>query len=130
MISVPGVPCQPLQYLTAIAKSDLPPGTRATCWALASFANNVTGEAFPTVATLAKATGLTKATVSKHTVRAEAAGYLQKHIRRNSSILYTITIPITEDMINKLDAGTPSDMPNPWEGYTELDEDGNPQEGR
>lgn len=126
MISVPGVPSRPLQYLKAIANSELRSGTRATCWALASFADNETGEAFPTVATLAKATGLTEATVSKHTARAEAAGYLHKHIRRNNSILYTITIPITDDMIINLDAGTPSVMPTPWEGYAEVDEEGNP----
>ncbi len=127
MISVPGVPSQPLQYLTAIANSDLPSGTKATCWALASFAHNHTGEAYPSVATLAKAAGLSGPTVSKHTVRAEAAGYLHKHIRRNSSILYTITIPITDDMITNLDAGTPSDMPTQLECYPEVDaEEGNP----
>lgn len=104
MISVPGVPSRPLQYLKAIANSDLPAGTRATCWAIASFADNDTGEAFPSVAKLAKATGLSKDTISRHTKRAEAAGYLHKRSRRNNSIIYTITIPVTDDMIDVLDA--------------------------
>ncbi|MCO4273786.1 helix-turn-helix domain-containing protein [Pseudarthrobacter sp. HLT3-5] len=105
MISVPGVPSQPLQYLTAVANSELSSGTKATCWALASFAHNKTGEAFPSVATLAKAVGLSKAVVSKHTARAEAAGYLHKHIRRNNSILYTITVPVTDEMVITEESG-------------------------
>lgn len=104
MISVPGVPARPLQYLKAIANSNLPTGTRATCWAIASFADNDSGEAFPSVARLAQATGLSKDTISKHTKRAEEAGYLHKRSRRNNSIIYTITIPVTDDMIDVLDA--------------------------
>ncbi|MBT2536247.1 helix-turn-helix domain-containing protein [Arthrobacter sp. ISL-69] len=126
MVSVPGVPCRPLQYLTAVARSDLSSGTKATCWALASFVNTKTGEAFPSVATLAKAVGLSSPTVSQHTKRAEAAGYLHKHVRRNNSILYTITIPITDDMITNLDAGTSSGVPTPGEGYAGVDEQSNP----
>lgn len=111
MISVPGVPSRPLQYLKAIANADLPAGTRATGWAVAGFAENDTGDAFSSVARLAKATELSKDTISRHTKRAESAGYLLKHIRRNNSILYTITIPITVDMITNLDVGTPSGLP-------------------
>lgn len=122
MFAVPGVPSRPLQYLKSVANSDLSPGTRATCWALASFADNDSGQAFPTVATLAKATGLSKETVSKHTKLAEAAGYLHKHVRRNNSILYTITTPITDDMITKLDAETSWDTPDSNAGPMGWDE--------
>ena len=40
-------PSRRLQYANAIAKSGLPSGVRATCWALATFADNDTGKAFP-----------------------------------------------------------------------------------
>ncbi|MDI3194252.1 helix-turn-helix domain-containing protein [Pseudarthrobacter sp. AL07] len=122
MVSVPGVPCQPLQYLTAVAKSELSSGTKATCWALASFANTKTGEAYPTVATLAKAVGLSGPTVSQHTKRAEAAGYLHKHVRHNNSILYTITIPVTDDMIINLDTETSLDLLSPPEDNADRNE--------
>lgn len=131
MISVPGVPSQPLQYLTAaVANAGLPSGTRATCWALASFADNVTGEAFSTVAAMARPVGLSKAVVSKHTARAEAAGYLHKHIRRNNSILYTITIPVTDQMVITKDANPSADVPTLAEGSLAIDEHGNHLAGR
>lgn len=90
---VPGVPSRPLQYAKAIRESDLLSGTRAVCWAVATYANNRTGIAYPTVATLAKATGLSEPTVSRHTRLAEAKGYLRKDRRRDSSVIYTITVP-------------------------------------
>lgn len=122
MNTVQSAPSRPLQYLKAIAGSGLPTGTRATCWAIASFADNVSGKAWPTVATLAKATGLTEPTVSRHTKLAEAAGYLHKHIRRNNSILYTITVPVTDDMIMNLDPEPSSEEQAPREGYSRADE--------
>lgn len=126
MISVPGVPSRPLQYLKAIANSNLPAGTRATCWAIASFADNDTGEAFPTVATLGKATNLSKDTVSKHTKRAEAAGYLHKRVRRNNSIVYTITVPVSEDMMDVLEMEVSPDLEPPWENLEGPDDHYNP----
>ncbi|NYD78437.1 helix-turn-helix domain-containing protein [Arthrobacter cupressi] len=89
-----GRPARPLQYAKAIANSDLPSGVRATCWALATFADNETGLAWPSVKKLSEAAGLSRAVVSKHTTLAEAKGYLRKDRRYNGSIFYTITIPV------------------------------------
>ncbi|MGX5716841.1 helix-turn-helix domain-containing protein [Arthrobacter sp. MAHUQ-56] len=96
-MSVPSEPSRPLQYGKAIAKSDLPSGVKATCWALATFADNDTGEAWPKVKTLAKAAGLSSRVVSQHTGTAESAGYLRKKRRYDNSVLYTITVPTSEE---------------------------------
>lgn len=53
-------PSRPLQYNKAIAESDLVRGVRATCWDLATFADN-TGKAWPSVKRLAKATRAVRA---------------------------------------------------------------------
>lgn len=90
---VPSEASRPLQYGKAIRESNLPSGVRATCWAIATFANNKTGKAFPTVEQIATAVGLSGETVSKHTRHAEAAGYLRKVRKFNSSIDYYITVP-------------------------------------
>lgn len=103
MIPVPGVPSRPLQYLRAVRESDLPTGARAVCWALASFANNNTGKAYPAVKTLADATGESAPIVSKYTQLAEERGYLHKDRRHNGSIIYTITIPVTDEKLVILD---------------------------
>ncbi|BCW72413.1 helix-turn-helix domain-containing protein [Arthrobacter sp. NicSoilB8] len=102
---------RPLQYSKAIRESDLPTGVRAVCWALATYANNNTGIAYLTVATLAKATGFSEATVSTHTGVAEAEGYLRKDRQYNRSIIYTITVPIVEEPANSQIAGTVTEMP-------------------
>ncbi|YCH10271.1 helix-turn-helix domain-containing protein [Arthrobacter sp. alpha11c] len=81
-----------------MANSSLPTGARAVCWALASFADNTNGTAWPSLATLAKATGLSKPVISRHTVRAEAAGYLLKTVRKNNSVVYTITEPCSDGL--------------------------------
>lgn len=94
MSGVPSQPSRPLQYAKAIARSGLPSGVKATCWAIATFANNNTGRAYPTVKKIAEAVGLSAETVSKHTARAEAEGYLRKERKYNSSIDYYITVPI------------------------------------
>lgn len=88
------VQSRPLQYLKAVALADLPSGTKTTCWAIASFADNDTGKAFPSVRALAEATGLSGPIVSQHTKRAEEAGFLRKERRHNNSIVYTITTPV------------------------------------
>jgi DNA-binding transcriptional ArsR family regulator len=93
LTAVVGVPSRPLQYARAVAQSGLPTGTRTVCWAIASFANNDTGRAFPTVRAIAEATGLSQPVVSKHTSLAESGGYLHKERRFNGSIIYTITVP-------------------------------------
>lgn len=93
MSAVPSTPSRPLQYAKAIAHSDMPSGVKATCWAIATFADNTTGRAYPTVKKIAKAVGLSEETVSKHTGRAEAEGYLRKDRKFNSSIDYYITVP-------------------------------------
>jgi hypothetical protein len=93
MTAAVGIPSRPLQYARAIARSGLPTGARATCWAIGSFANNTTGRAFPTVRAIAKATGLSEPVVSKHTAIAESHGFLHKERRYNGSIIYTITVP-------------------------------------
>ncbi|SLK00966.1 Helix-turn-helix domain-containing protein [Arthrobacter sp. P2b] len=93
MSVVPSQPSRPLQYGVAIRESNLPSGVKATCWAIATFANNKTGLAYLTVKTIARAVGLTEATVSKHTGLAEARGYLRKERKFNSSIDYYITVP-------------------------------------
>jgi hypothetical protein len=92
-VSLVGSPSRPLQYFKAIANAGLPTGTKATCWAIASFADNDTGRAYPSLRVLAAASGLTPAVLSKHTARAEEAGYLKKERRYNNSIVYTITVP-------------------------------------
>ena len=130
MNTVPSEASRPLQYGVAIRRSDLPSGVRATCWALATFANNKSGKAWPTVKTLAKAAGLSEAVVSKHTARAEAAGYLHKERHYNGSIVYTITTPVTHEMITTGDAGTLPDVPTPVEGAVAMDEHGKRLEGR
>ncbi|WP_426301891.1 helix-turn-helix domain-containing protein [Arthrobacter sp. R-11] len=106
-IAIPGTPSRPLQYLRAVRESDLPTGTRAVCWALASFANNNTGKAYPTVKTLAKATGMKEGTVSRHTGLAQEKGYLHKERHFNGPITYTITVPITEEKTGDTDTETP-----------------------
>jgi DNA-binding transcriptional ArsR family regulator len=115
MTIIVGVPSRPLQYAKAIAQSSLPTGTRATCWAIGSFANNDTGRAFPTVRAVAEATGLSQPVVSKHTALAESKGYLHKERRFNGSIIYTITVPPVgavelgeEPAIRAGDGGLPS----------------------
>ncbi|MDR6413501.1 helix-turn-helix domain-containing protein [Pseudarthrobacter sulfonivorans] len=113
MSTVPRQKAQPLQYANAIAKSGLPSGVRATCWALATFADNYTGEAWPSVKTLAEAVGLSEAVVSKHTGTAESRGYLRKVRRTNTSILYTITVPTGEDVSIQSPAEEASEPP-PW----------------
>jgi DNA-binding transcriptional ArsR family regulator len=95
---VSGVPSRPLQYAKAIRESDLLSGTSAVWWAVATYANNRTGIAYPTVTTLAKATGLSEPTVSRHTRLAEAKGYLLKDRRMDSSIKYTITVPKADEL--------------------------------
>lgn len=112
MIPVPGRPSRPLQYAKAVADSDLPSGVKATCWALATFANNKTGLAYPTVKKIAKAAGLSPETVSKHTGVAEAAGYLRKVRKFNSSIDYYITEP--EPSANDAEPSTASSDLPPW----------------
>lgn len=110
MNAVPSRPSRPLQYAKAIAESGLPSGVRATCWALATFADNDTGKAWPSVKRLAKATGLSEARVSKHTGTAESKGYLRKVRRTNTSIIYTITVPAVDDA----DTHNPAeDVPGP-----------------
>lgn len=92
-MTVVGAASRPLQYLRAVAQSDLATGTKATCWAIASYADNDTGRAHPSLKALAGASGLSQAVLSKHTARAEEAGYLRKERRQNNSIIYTITVP-------------------------------------
>lgn len=110
---VPSQASRPLQYANAIAKSGLPSGVKATCWALATFADNDTGLAWPAVKKLAKAVGLSEAVVSKHTGTAESKGYLRKARRTNTSILYTITVPIGESAGTQNSAEEPPEPP-PW----------------
>ncbi|MHA7299509.1 helix-turn-helix domain-containing protein [Pseudarthrobacter sp. MDT3-1] len=93
MSVVPSQPSRPLQYAVAIRESGLPSGVKATCWAIATFANNKTGRAYPTRKRIAEAVGLSEETVSKHTGVAEAEGYLRKDRKFNSSVDYYITIP-------------------------------------
>lgn len=100
-------PSRPLQYMKAIAQSSLPSGTRATCWAIASFADNTSGQAYPSVRALAKATGLSGPVVSQHTAKAEAAGFLHKERRLNNSIIYTITVPVSDHPQNTAVAPQP-----------------------
>lgn len=111
MSVVPNQPSRPLQYSKAIRESDLPTGVRAVCWALATYANNKTGIAYPTVATLAIATGISEPYISKHTGVAEAKGYLRKDRQHNSSIIYTITVPVVEEPPNTQIADTLTEMP-------------------
>lgn len=113
MSVVPSQPSRPLQYANAIAKSGLPSGVRATCWALATFAKNETGEAWPSVKTLAEAVGLSEAVVSKHTGTAESKGYLRKVRRTNTSIMYTITVP-TGEGAHTLSPAEQTSEPPPW----------------
>lgn len=94
MSVVPGQPSRPLQYGKAIRESNLPSGVRATCWAIATYANNYTGRATLTVNTIAKAVNLSADTVSKHTRHAEERGFLRKDRQFNSSIIYYITTPV------------------------------------
>lgn len=97
MSAVARQPSRPLQYAKAIRESDLPSGVRAVCWALATYANNDTGEAWPSVKILARTAGLSEAVVSTHTGVAESMGYLRKARRVGTSIKYTITVPVVED---------------------------------
>jgi DNA-binding transcriptional MocR family regulator len=98
-IPIPSMPERPLQYIKAISNSNLPGTTRAVCWAIASFANNHTGRAFPSLAMLSKATTLSKAVISKHTALAESQGYLHKQKRFNNSLIYFITIPMSDEQL-------------------------------
>lgn len=98
-IPIPSMPERPLQYIKAISNSDLPGTTRAVCWAIASFANNTTGKAFPSLAMLSKATTLSKAVISKHTALAESKGYLHKQKRFNNSLIYFITVPMSDEQL-------------------------------
>lgn len=113
MSVVPSKPSRPLQYGLAIRESTLPSGVKATCWALATFADNNTGEAWPAVKKLAKAVGLSEAVVSKHTGTAEAKGYLRKRRRTNNSIMYTITVPTGEGAPTQPPAEQAPEPP-PW----------------
>lgn len=97
MSIVPSQASRPLQYAKAIARSGLPSGVRATCWALATFADNNTGEAWPSVKKLAEAVGLSEKVVTQHTGTAQSAGYLRKKQRFNGTNVYTITVPTTLD---------------------------------
>lgn len=126
MTPVSSQPSRPLQYAKAIRESGLSSGVRATCWALATFADNDTGRAWPTVKTLARAAGLSEAVVSKHTSTAESMGYLRKHRRTNSSIIYTITIPVTDDVTLNLDPGSSSDELAPSNAHWSPDEQSYP----
>lgn len=94
----------------------MPTGARAVCWALATFAKNETGEAFPSLKKLARATDLTPAVISKHTALAEEKGYLHKKRRFNGSILYTITIPITGDEIADVNLDVSPELGTPEDG--------------
>lgn len=111
MSAVPGVPSRPLQYSKAIADSDLPSGVKTVCWAIATFANNSTGRAYPTVKKIAQAAGLSEATVSQHTGHAEAKGYLRKDRKTNSSIDYYITVPTVEESPETPIAGRVTEAP-------------------
>lgn len=122
MSVVPSRPSRALQYGKAIRESDLPAGTKATCWALATFANNDTGKAWPSVKKLAKAVGLSEAVVSKHTGTAESKGYLHKQRRTNTSIMYTLTVPTVKATVPVVEnapmptpaAAAPEQEPPPW----------------
>ncbi|AOT03279.1 helix-turn-helix domain-containing protein [Arthrobacter sp. U41] len=126
MSFVPGEPSRPLQYSKAIRESDLPTGVRAVCWAMATYANNNTGVAYATVATLAKATGLSEPIVSKHTRVAEARGYLRKDRQYNSSIRYTITIPVVEESPSVQIADTGAAIPPRLQELQRMNEAGRP----
>lgn len=78
--------------MKVIADSDLPTGTRPTCWEVASFEGNDTGGGFPTAARLARARGL-KGIVSERTAHAEVAGCQRMEIRNGISVLDAISIP-------------------------------------
>lgn len=120
-MSVVGSPSRPLQYFKAIANAGLPTGTKATCWAIATFADNDTGRAYPSLKALAVASGLTPAVLSKHTARAEEAGYLKKERRHNSSIVYTITVPEVAALPPHAIAMHVLDSPaQPWQSWAPL----------
>lgn len=126
-MSVVGSPSRPLQYFKAIANADLPTGTKATCWAIASFADNDTGRAYPSLKVLAAASGLTPAVLSKHTARAEEAGYLRKERRHNSSIVYTITIPAAAFLPPQATATrAPESYRRPWQSWAPIAHGGEP----
>jgi len=110
---VPSQPSRPLQYGVAIRESNLPSGVRATCWAIATYADNDSGEAYPSVKALAEAIGLSEAVVSKHTGTAESKGYLRKRRRTNTSIMYTITVPTGEGAPTQPPAEQAPEPP-PW----------------
>jgi hypothetical protein len=128
--AVPSTPSRPLQYAKAIAHSDMPSGVKATCWAIATFANNTTGRAYPTVKTIAKAANLSEDTVSKHTRHAEAMGFLRKDRQLNSSIIYYITIPapVVEEAPAPPTAGTGTEMPQWRLDFERWREGGDPPE--
>lgn len=86
-MKVPSEQSRPLQYANAIAKSDLSSGVRATCWALATFADKDSGEAWPSVQTLAKTADLFESVVSNHTGTAESHGYLSEIRCTNTPIM-------------------------------------------
>lgn len=80
-------------YEDAVAASDLPPRTKAICLLIAGSATGESARAWPALRRLAEGAGVTPGTVSRHTAIAEKAGYLFKQRRKNSSVLYTLTIP-------------------------------------
>lgn len=125
--TISSTPSRPLQYAKAIAESDLAPGVRATCWALATFADNYTGKAWPSVKRLAKATGLSEPVVSTHTGTAESKGYLRKERRSNKSIIYTITVPIVEEAQRASVTGPAAEPPS-WMRDTDDEIGGSPAE--
>lgn len=84
-------------WMRSIRDSDLPSSTRLVLLTMVTWIDNTTGTCFPSLATLAQATGLAKSTVTTHLKLAEQAGFILRTQRRtgrqHTSTLYQATMP-------------------------------------
>ena len=83
-------------WMRQVRDSDLPSSTRLILLTMVTWLDNATGTCFPSLATIASGTGLSKSTVATHLRYAQEAGFIKRTRRlvgnEHTSTLYQARI--------------------------------------
>lgn len=104
------------RVIIGITRSGLDPTTRHVLRALEDFADDGTGVAYPSVATLARATGYGTTAVGEAIGRALAAGWLtHTGTSHHRTVRYAITPPVAPATPPQPQPGQFADRTFPWD---------------
>lgn len=85
------------EMMRAVRGTSLRPRARMVWWALILTADGRTGECFPSVAYLARLTGLGRRAITNALGELEGAGWITRHRRARRSTQYQLRVPAVDD---------------------------------